>query len=1072
MGLGWFQLIAQSANSLFKYSHSIWGLACGDRVATVYLSILSPRTAPLSKISFRSTPSQANVRIASVYPQKLTLRSIVICLASAFTFSLSQAQDSSRKRPYEAAGQGLSPKESHASLLAGNGLEIDLIASEPLVEQPSFLRFDEKGRLWVVQYKQYPTPAGLEIKSRDNFWRNKYDQVPAPPGDPNHVPGADLITIHEDTNGDGRFDKAKTFADGLSLVTSVTWDRDGVWVLQPPYLLFYRDENHDDIVEGKPEVHLSGFGIEDSHSIASSLNWGPDGWLYGSQGSTVTAAIEVNGRNDPPIKSVGQLIWRYHPEKRIYEIFAEGGSNMWSCQFDSVGRLYAGTNEGGKLGYHFMQGSYNRKNFGKHGELSNPYAYDYFNGIEEFTSQRVTTNLLVYEETAFPERYHGSMLTTNPLAGRLLASKLVSRGPTFHSESIDLVVDTNDRWFRPVYADTGPDGGVYLADWYDSQINHMENHEGRISPKDGRIYRVRPEGSYHFPAVDLKSLSTQELAELLRDERRWYRDTVRRLLNQRQDSSILPTLKQWLRNETGQIALEALWVINLLGDFDETERRIALAHTNLHVRKWAIRLISDDYNATTEEYSLLKTIANSDSNIEVRQQLASSAKRLQSSGGLEIVNELLKRDEDAEDRYLPSFIWWALESFATNDPKQVVDLFKERSLFDHAMVQKPMLNLTMRRLAAEGSREYLRECARLLSLAPSQSAKDQLLAGFEEAYRGRSMTGLPQELLGELSKAGGGSLAMQLRQRIPESIVRAKAALVSAATSETDLQRIIETLGEVPQPELLGTLLEEFEDYSESTQEVALSALRAYDDPRVGIHITSLYSNFSDSLKTAAQTLLSSRANWATHWMSKVKSGTIAKNLIPPSALTSLRHLNDSSLNSVIDEIWSDTADSTDSQNEEIDRLRAVLYSDSYTPDPYHGKDLYTQRCASCHSLHSEGGNIGPELTGYQRQDLQSLLVAILRPNAEIREGYENYIVKTKDGQTLAGFISDQDEHVIVLRPAGGQPVPIDQSNIESMESAGISLMPPGLLTGLDASSLTDLFSYIQSSQPLFKRRN
>jgi putative membrane-bound dehydrogenase-like protein len=1006
-----------------------------------------------------------------VYPRRFTLKSILVGIALAIGFSLSHAQEGNRTRPKEAANRGLPAAESLANLAPGEGLTIDLIASEPLVEQPSFLRFDERGRLWMVQYRQYPTPAGLEIKSRDTFWRNTYDQVPAPPGHPNHVPGADLITIHEDSDGDGTFDQVKTFVDGLSLVTSVAWDRDGVWVLQPPYLLFYHDENQDDIVEGPPEVHLRGFGIEDSHSIASSLNWGPDGWLYGSQGSTVTAAIEVTGRDDPPIKSVGQLIWRYHPEKRIYEIFAEGGSNMWSCQFDSLGRLYAGTNEGGKLGYHFMQGSYNRKNFGKHGELSNPHAYDYFNGIEESTSQRVTTNLLVYDETSFPERYHGSMITTNPLAGRVFASELVPQGPTFHAKSIDLIIDSDDRWFRPVYADTGPDGALYIADWYDSQINHMENHEGRISPKDGRVYRVRSEGSYQFPNLDLRDASTQELAILLRDERRWYRDTARRLINQRQDKSILPTLQNWLRNETGQTALEALWAINLLRGFESKERQIALSHTNPHVRKWAIRLIADDYEATDKEYLLLANAAASDPNIEVRQQLASSAKRLQTSGGLEIVKELLKRGEDAQDRYIPSFVWWAMESFASSDPQQVVSLFEDSSLFTHEMVQNSLLSLIMRRLAAEGSREYLREGARLLGLAPDQASKDRLLAGFEEAYRGRSMTGLPEELLSELSKAGGGSLAMQLRQQIPESLVRAKAALTSARTSEIELQRIIETLGEVPQPQLLATLLERFESFSATTQEITLSALRAYDDPRVGIHISGLYSSFPDSLRTAAQTLLSSRSQWAIHWMGKVKSGTIAKDLIPPSAITSLRHLGDPNLNSLMDGIWTDSSGGTDEEVEEINRLRSLLYSDSHTPDPYHGKELYNQRCAACHTLHSEGGNIGPELTGYQRQDLQSLLVAILRPNAEIREGYENYLVKTKDGQTLAGFIADQDEHVIVLRPAGGQPVPIDQSNIESLASAGISLMPPGLLTGLDPSSLTDLFSYIQSSQPLFKKR-
>ncbi len=563
----------------------------------------------------------------------------------------------------------------------------------------------------------------------------------------------------------------------------------------------------------------------------------------------------------------------------------------------------------------------------------------------------------------------------------------------------------------------------------------MENHEGRISPKDGRVYRVRSEGSYQFPKLDLRDASTQELAILLRDERRWYRDTARRLINQRQDKSILPTLQNWLRNETGQTALEALWAINLLRGFESKERQIALSHTNPHVRKWAIRLIADDYEATDKEYLLLANAAASDPNIEVRQQLASSAKRLQTSGGLEIVKELLKRDEDAQDRYIPSFVWWAMESFASSDPQQVVSLFEDSSLFTHEMVQNSLLSLIMRRLAAEGSREYLREGARLLGLAPDQASKDRLLAGFEEAYRGRSMTGLPEELLSELSKAGGGSLAMQLRQQIPESLVRAKAALTSARTSEIELQRIIETLGEVPQPQLLATLLERFESFSATTQEITLSALRAYDDPRVGIHISGLYSSFPDSLRTAAQTLLSSRSQWAIQWMGKVKSGTIAKDL--DSTFGNHQSPSPRRPEPQFPHGWNlDGFERRNGRGSRGDQsLAPLLYSDSHTPDPYHGKELYNQRCAACHTLHSEGGNIGPELTGYQRQDLQSLLVAILRPNAEIREGYENYLVKTKDGQTLAGFIADQDEHVIVLRPAGGQPVPIDQSNIESLAS-------------------------------------
>ena len=157
-------------------------------------------------------------------------------------------------------------------------------------------RFDERGRLWVVQYLQYPFPAGLKMVSHDGVWRAVYDKVPPPP--PHHFRGKDKITIHEDTDGDGVFDRHKTFVDGLNIATAVAHGRGGVWVLNPPYLLFYPDRNNDDVPDGDPEVHLQGFGLEDTHSVVNSLRWGPDGWLYAAQGSTVTGHVTRPGLDD------------------------------------------------------------------------------------------------------------------------------------------------------------------------------------------------------------------------------------------------------------------------------------------------------------------------------------------------------------------------------------------------------------------------------------------------------------------------------------------------------------------------------------------------------------------------------------------------------------------------------------------------------------------------------------------------------------------------------------------------------------------------------------------------------
>ena len=973
----------------------------------------------------------------------------------------------SEVREKEATGSGQDAATSHSMLGAADGLTIDLISEEPEMAQPSFIDFDERGRMWVVQYRQYPFPAGLTLENRDDFWRAQYTEKPAPPGDPNYVPGADLISIHEDTNGDGDFDKVKIFQDGLSMATSLARDQEGVFVLQPPYLLYYDDKNRDDVPDGKPKVVLSGFGIEDTHSTANSLCWGPDGWLYGAQGSTVTAAIEIAGSDEPPIKSIGQLMWRYHPKQRKYEVFSEGGGNIWSCEFDSKGRLFAGANEGRKLGYHYMQGSYNRKNFSKHGSLSNNYAFGYFNGVEEPSSQRVTTNLMIYEEGQLPARYDDSILTANALAGQVLAASRVRIGPSFHAELTDIMLNSGDRWVRPVYLAPGPDGAVYLADWYDQQVNHFRNSEGRISSVDGRVYRIRSSDSKTGVSVDLGRLSSDELVALLSDERRWYRETARRLLKEREDRSTFPKLIKLFRNESGQPALEALWVLNLLDGLDARLRLEALEHSNSWVRVWAVRLIGDDRRATNRELSRMIAMAESDAHIEVRQQLASTAQRLPVGDAVGIIANLLKWDEDAADPYMPMMVWWALEKVCSSDPKVVLELFSDRDLFDRPMARKPILGFTMRRFASDGRRDSLKTCAALLALAPNQESKGALIAGFEQAFRGRSMQGLPAELLVELANSGGGSLALRIHQGDVAAMKEARVLLNGNGSNEEERRRVIEALGEVAEGSMLNVLLDQLGDDNEATLMVTLSALQSYASPKVGEAVSDLYPRFIDNTRRAAQTLLTSRKVWSNQWTDRMVNGSIDAAAVPEYAIAGLRRHDDSDLNKKLNRLWPKTNQSSGAEESEIRRIQSILSQDEVEGDRYAGRDLYLGLCAACHNLHSEGGEIGPELTGYQRQDLDSLLLAISSPNAEVREGFENYTVQTKDGQTITGFLADQDDNVIVLRPIGGQKIVLDRERIVKIERAGDSLMPSGLLADLDDKGIVDFFAYLRSTQPL-----
>jgi putative membrane-bound dehydrogenase-like protein len=301
----------------------------------------------------------------------------------------------------------LSPEESAKQFHVADDLVWEQVLAEPEIAQPVNMKFDERGRLWVVEYRQYPYIAGLKVLSRDNAWRVQYDGVPKAP--PHHVRGKDRISIHEDTDGDGKFEKHKTFIDGLNLASSVEIGRGGVWVLNPPYLLFYADKNRDDVPDGDPEVLLEGFGLSDSHSVVNNLTWGPDGWLYAAQGSTVHGAVKRPGTQDEPVHSLGQLIWRYHPETRKYEIFAEGGGNAFGVEIDSKGRIFSGHNGGDTRGFHYVQGGYYQKGFGKHGNLSNPYTFGYFPAIAHHAVPRFTHTFVIYEGDALPEQYHGKL---------------------------------------------------------------------------------------------------------------------------------------------------------------------------------------------------------------------------------------------------------------------------------------------------------------------------------------------------------------------------------------------------------------------------------------------------------------------------------------------------------------------------------------------------------------------------------------------------------------------------------------------------------------------------------------
>jgi putative heme-binding domain-containing protein len=959
----------------------------------------------------------------------------------------------------------LTPAESLAAFKIADDLEIDQVLAEPRVRQPVFMNFDERGRLWVVEYLQYPAPAGLKVLSHDSFWRAVYDKVPPPP--PHQFVGADRICIFEDTHGDGVFDREKVFAEGLNIVTAVTKGRGGVWVLNPPYLLFYPDKNNDDVPDGDPQVMLSGFGLEDTHSVVNSLRWGPDGWLYGCQGSTVTAAVIRPGIDREPIaKTMGQQIWRYHPETKQFEVFAEGGGNTFGCEIDAQGRIFSGHNGGDTRGFYYMQGAYLQKGFEKHGPLSNPYAFGYFPPMPSPPVQRFTHNFIVYDGGALPAHYNGKLFGIEPLQGRVVESVLEPDGSTFRTFDIARPVTTSDQWFRPVDIKVGPDGAIYLADWYDAQVNHFRNQEGQIDKSNGRIYRLKAKGAKPIKPFDLGKLSSQDLVDLLSHSNKWFRQEALQLIGDRKDKSIIPTLRNLVDQNTGQLALEAFWALNLSGGLDEETAIKTLGHPDPFVRLWTVRLLGDERTVSPAVSKRLVALAAGEPNVEVRAQLACTAKRLPAADALPIVRELLGRSEDVSDKRVPLLLWWALESKCDHDRDAVIALFSDSGFWRLPLVQSNILERVMRRYAM-GNRRDLLTCAQLLRLSPGPEQTARLMTGFEKALTGRSLATLPDELLEAMAKSGGKSVVLGLRRGDAEAVDEAIREITNSAADVEQRREYIEILGEVKQPRVLPILLAQIADPNEaSLHSAVLTALQQFNDRSIAKEVIGHFNGLDADTRPAALELLSTRPEWAEDLLQAVDVGKIAKSSIPQDVLGKIKTFPQKSIVDLVKKHWGgERVATTAEMQKEI--IRCAVAIRGGTGDPYEGRKIFTATCGVCHKLFGQGAQIGPDLTSYKRDDLDTMLLNIVNPSAEIREGYESYLVNTKDGRTLSGFLADQDNQVVVLRGLDGVNEVLPRDQITEMKSSGVSLMPQGLLESFNDQKVRDLFAYLRSSQPL-----
>jgi putative membrane-bound dehydrogenase-like protein len=969
--------------------------------------------------------------------------------------------------------EGLPPEVALRGMKANDDFRVRLVAAEPLVRQPVSLEFDDRGRLWVVQYLQYPNPAGLKPVKVDQYLRTTYDRVPEPP--PQGPKGADRITILDDPDARGRLRKARDFVGGLNLASGLCLGHGGAYVLQAPYLLFYPDRDGDDVPDGDPEVLLKGFGMEDAHAVANSLQWGPDGWLYGAQGSTVTANIRG--------VEFQQGIWRYHPLTHEFELFSEGGGNTWGLDFDRHGNAIAGTNWGGAAMLHQVQGGYYVKGFSKHGPLHNPHTYGYFEHVpyQDFRGGHVTAGGIVYQGGTYPARYRDQYIAANLLSNCLNWHVLQPKASSFTAHHGGSFLTTSDHRFRPVDCLTGPDGSVYVADWYDIRANHVDPVDN-WDKTTGRVYKVEarhpaaplpmPPGWQDGRGPSLSKLSGKELLGLLDHPNDWFARQARRILAERRDPAVVPPLRRMIFDNQGQLALEALWALYVSGGFDDALAEKLFDHPNEDVRAWAVRLLGDARKVSAPLAARLAALAGSEASPVVRSQLACSAKRLPAEDALPIVRALLRHDEDVDDPHIPLLLWWAVEDKAIRHRDRVLGLLDGPAAWRAPLVRRYLVERLGRRYLAEGGDADLAACARLLAAAPGPEEVTLLVRGMEKALEGRQLPRVPpalEEGLARLTKEQPDSalgLRFAVRLGSAAAFARALERVADPRAAEGDRVSLLEVLGQTGRPECVPALLRVLaEGRSDALRGAALAALQPFPDARITDAVLAAYPHLSAGLRGRAQALLAGRPASALALLQAVDAGRIAAAEVPLEQLRRMVGYKDERVQGLIAKHWGRVGPLP--PGEKVARINALAHALGQRPgDLVNGKALFTKHCATCHTLFGEGNKVGPELTGADRKNRAFLLTSIVDPSAFIRPEYVAYQVTTRDGRTLTGLLAEATPRAVTLLNEKNERTVIGRDKIDEMSASPVSLMPEKILDPLSEQEVRDLFSYLQADAP------
>ena len=949
------------------------------------------------------------------------------------------------------AAELLSPQQAVDVMQPAEGFEVNVWASEPMITQPMAFCWDDRGRMWVAENRDY--------ESRGEGFANSGDS---------------RILILEDTDRDGVADRRKVFLEGIPFPSAIAVGFDGLWLGAPPNLLFVPDRDGDDRADMDDiEVRLTGWGIRDRHETLNSLHWGPDGWLYGCQGFATPSRVgkptnrqfvNPSGPRFPqqfefagPISKIDGGVWRYHPAKDRFEVVAHGFSNPWGIDYDAKGQLFITACVIPHL-WHVVPGGIYHRQGGRH---LNPYFYSDIETIADHRHRSAHGGARVYLSDAYPDRYQGQIFMANIHEHAVLADVLEPRGSGFvgrHGE--DFLLANNAQWIG-FGIEIGPDGNLYVLDWHDADICGTD-----VLNKDtGRVFRIAPTVSQAEPwpdrYADLKSLPDEKLVRLQKSSSAWHARRGRLVLQGRAAQGKLTSqtpaaLWEIFREESNvDHRLRALWALHAVKAVSHDDLIEALGDSEEYVRAWAIQLLCEDMSPSSVALDRFVQMSGEDRSPVVRLYLAAALQRMETESRWPIARELVQHAEDADDHNLPKMIWFGIEPAVPQAPRRAIELA--------AASRIPLVSrFIARRLADADQLDSV-----VGALIQSKPVRTSLLLGIRDALAGRVDAQPPpiwHDVYSKLqAEAGEGfPIARQIAQQFGDTQA-AKEMLATLQDDSSNIENRVTALRDLSQrrhPDvrpLLQTLLDD-----SRLRRAVIQAIAAYDDDRLADALLSRYASFTAEEKLDVIHTLAARSRFGRRLTEAIKRGDVPKRDIPAYVARLLRRV----VGPRFVDVWGPVDELSAGQEEQLSRFRELLTADALAQaDLGRGAAVFGRTCLTCHKFYGKGGAIGPELTGANRTNREYLLGNILTPSAVIQDAYRMQLVLTDDGRVYSGILAGEDERQIELREVGLEdPVTIPKSRIESREVAPISMMPEGLLKNLSDAEVVDLFAYLMKS--------